>query len=164
MALVVEDGTGLAGAESYLSVAGFQAFATARGYVISGDVTELESALRLATTYIDSFWNSFKGNKVSQEQALQWPRSDVSIFGFTVEEDELPQTLLDATAEAAYQQQAGTSLLPSGVGGNVKFEKVGPLETEYFSNNPAAQPTLRAVDTHLSPLLRNTGLLTSVRV
>ena len=59
MALTVEDGTGLVGADSYVSVADCETYCDARGLTFSGAATaDKEAALRRATASIDAMYRS----------------------------------------------------------------------------------------------------------
>lgn len=77
MALEVEDGTGKSNAESYESVSNADTYHAARGRADWAGLAEAvkEQALRRATDYIDMrFGPRFRGDRLSAEQALQWPR------------------------------------------------------------------------------------------
>lgn len=79
MALIVEDGTGLATAESYVSVSDADAYHVSFGNTDwAGYSTEQkEIALRRATVYIDSNY-TFAGEKYRLAQRLEWPRYNYS--------------------------------------------------------------------------------------
>lgn len=105
MAIVVEDGTGLAAAVSYLSVADADTHHTARGNSQWTDATsgDRETALVRATDYIDKrFGRKFRGGKISRAQALEWPRSSAADNdGFPLGYDDVPTQVEKATAEYA---------------------------------------------------------------
>jgi hypothetical protein len=80
MSIVVEDGTGLLTAESYLSLVGFGRYWDARNpdFDYSGFSDEqIEGALRRATSYLDGRYRGrWPGNTVKgRAQALAWPRT-----------------------------------------------------------------------------------------
>ncbi len=57
MAIIIEDGTGVKGAQTYGAVAAFEAYMTARNIDITGVTTPIkESSLVSATDYIDTRW------------------------------------------------------------------------------------------------------------
>jgi len=59
MAIIIEDGTGVKGAQTYGAVAAFEAYMAARGTDISTVSTAIkESSLIKATDYIDTRWGS----------------------------------------------------------------------------------------------------------
>ncbi len=77
MALVVEDGTGLAGANSYISESFADTYHDDRGNTkwAAESSANKQSAIIRATDYIDKRWGVwFRGIKSSSTQALQWPR------------------------------------------------------------------------------------------
>ncbi len=161
MVLAVEDGTGIPSAESYVDVSALQAFAMARGYVLPADVPTLEASLRLATEFIETYWNQFKGDRKASpvDQGLQWPRINVVIDGFDVLDTTMPVPLLNATAHAAFEITTGIDPLPSSSGRLVKFTKIGPIEKEFFGGDSVApQARLRKVEAFLEPVLTRSGL------
>jgi hypothetical protein len=81
MALIIEDGTGVLNADSYVSASRAQAFASSLGLAWPENVTAAEQALRRATRFIDaSYRGRFLGVRVKgRAQALEWPRSGVFV-------------------------------------------------------------------------------------
>jgi hypothetical protein len=126
MAIVVEDGTGLANSNSYISEAELTTYATDRGITLVGTAS---ANLLLSMDYIEQ--QPFKGYKYTDEQALQWPRGNVWIDGYEVDTDEIPQLLRDAQAEFAIAIDAGNNPLATESRATKK-EKVGDLEVEYM--------------------------------
>ena len=146
MAIIVEDGTLVAGANSYASEAELAAYADLRGIVITGIESEL---LITAMDYIES--RAFLGTKKSVDQALVWPRNGVYIDGFLIADDAIPQLLKDAQMEAALAVEAGSN--PSGsVARATKREKLGEMEVEYM-DGAAAVTINRALSGKLSKLV-----------
>lgn len=72
MALVTEDGTGVVGANSYLTVAELRAYATDRGLTLTETDSEVEALLIKATDYLEL--KSYIGVRASADQGLSWPR------------------------------------------------------------------------------------------
>src|SRR5687768_9190680 len=132
MALIVEDGTGLSTAESYISVANADSYHSVRGNTTWTGVDSLkEAALRRATTYIDGRYGArFTGTRrLARDQALMWPRSDATdVEGWTIENDEVPVEIERATAEAALRELVDPGSLSPDVeistSGSVIREKV----------------------------------------
>ena len=71
MPLIVEDGSGLANADSYVSVADCQAYAADHGLAFAGEAAAL-AALRNATLYLDGEY-TYCGERATDIQALEWP-------------------------------------------------------------------------------------------
>lgn len=135
MALTVEDGTGLAAAESYASVDFADTYHTAYGAPTawSGATTSAkETALREATRYIDAeFGKLWSGQRANETQALDWPRLDViDRDGYTLDANALPVKLKQATAILALESISG-DLYPNISSGDgtlkASMVKVGPI-------------------------------------
>lgn len=156
MALVVEDGTGLANAESYVSVAVCDAYHLAMGNTTwTGADSVKEPALRRATQYIDAMYR-IKSERLLPTQALEFPRVDISWL--------LPdwpvKALVDATCELALKALSG-ALISDTTAESIKREKVGPIETEFFRND-GTQVRYALVDKILKDLVY--GASSSVRL
>lgn len=131
--IVVEDGSIVENANSYVSVATFEAYAAARGITLTGDSEQL---LIQAMDYIEGL--NYQGRKVSADQPLQWPRSGVIIDGYYVDSDVIPQELKNGEMQTAIAIDMGQSPLAS-ITQNAIRKKVGSIEIEYSSsssNNP----------------------------
>lgn len=150
MTITVEDGTGLSNATSYVSVDEFATYAANRGVTITGTASEL---LIVAMDYIEQ--QNFKGQKGTKEQALQWPRYNVWIDGYSVDADEIPTLLKEAQMEAALAVDAGNSPLAT-IDREVKREKLDTLEIEYMDGT-FTQPVTRALSNKLSKLVSGTS-------
>ena len=180
MTLVVEDGTGKADAESYISAADASTYHTARGNTawagLASD-TIREQMLRKATDYITATYKGrWKGMPVSTLQALDWPRAYVerevpydvtqtppnNIDGnLWWPSDEVPTAVVRATAELALRAIDGD--LAPDIDPPVTSERVGPIAVTYA--DAARQTTVyRFVGGLLSQFLRDAGgTLTVVR-
>ena len=105
MALVVEDGTGKSDAESYVSEADTDTYATNHSIAAanwSGATTAVkEAALRYATRYIEGKFK-FVGVVVEADQALRWPRySATDREGRLEASNVVPQRVKDACSQLA---------------------------------------------------------------
>ena len=69
MALVVEDGSVVSGANSYITLADYRAWANARGISASDSDTVLERYVLRAMDYFEQL--VFIGNKANENQLLQ---------------------------------------------------------------------------------------------
>jgi hypothetical protein len=97
MALIIEDGTGVAGADSYVTVAECEAFAVKYyGASLAGSPANKEAALRRAALFMDSL--PWKGHRTfGRNQGLAWPRKDVTDGeGQEISEGEIPEEIKDA--------------------------------------------------------------------
>ncbi|MCC6425641.1 MAG: hypothetical protein IT435_02350 [Phycisphaerales bacterium] len=178
MGFVVEDGTGIANATSYIGVAFFRGYFSDRGRDVRGFTDAQVKAFCIrATDFIEQqFGQQFKGTRTTLTQALSFPREDVTVDGVDLADDTVPVLLQYATAEYAYRASKYMDLSPdspvpfdregadgstiSGGGAVVHSrEKVGPIEEEKtFSdptaiNNRWAMPKYPAADSLIQPLL-----------
>ncbi len=150
-AIVVEDGTLVSGANSYISEAELTTYATDRGVTISGTNNIL---LIQAMDYLES--KNFKGDKYTSTQSLVFPRIGLDIDGFSVSTTTIPQLLKDALAEIAIGIDGGVNPL-SNLERETIREKVDVIEVEY-SKTAFAKTMLTAAETKLNKLLKPLGL------
>lgn len=127
MDLVVEDGTGLDNAVSYVSVAFADDYFAMRGNQTWAtlDAEKKAQYLVLASDYI-SMRFKYKGSILNKTQALEFPRKDIG----------LPIKVQQATCEYALRAVDGV-LAPdltrdeSGLQYTSKKEVIGPIEESY---------------------------------
>ena len=158
MTLIVEDGTGKAGAEAYISVADASTYFTNRGNTAWGSIsTEAlqEAYLRQATDYMTQIYRDrWEGVRFTQDQALDWPRSGVVRDSWAVDTDEVPIEVQNACAELALKASSG-ELAPDLTQGKIR-EKVDVIEVEYDKSSPQ-YTRYRSVDAMLKPYLSATS-------
>jgi hypothetical protein len=159
MALTVEDGSGVSGADTYISLTDARAILTPLGQDLNATDATAEQQLRNAVYYLEAFRKQFKGSKVLQANPLQWPRYGVWIDGFSVSSDTIPDDLKRAQVYAAYEIEAGGTLQANSTGENVKMKEVaGAIKKEFFNSGAGASlKRFTRVDNQLSPLLNNSG-------
>jgi hypothetical protein len=165
MALIVEDGTGLADAESYLSVADLGEYAElfGRSYTPSSPESEDEAALRRATQWLDGMFRSrFPGARLNgRDQVLEWPRSGAyDQSGELIASNAVPIEIKNATAEAALREIASPGSLNPDYTPSQRVkrqrDKVDVLETEveYFDSAAGAViPIVTVIDEILSGII-----------
>lgn len=162
MALVVEDGSGLANAESYISVADATAYFAARGvasWAALASDTVREQLLRKATDYmVATYSESWAGQRLTVAQALDWPRAYVPrkdvVGGYGPAplywpDDAVPELVRRACAELALR--AATADLQPDVGAQVTSETVGPISVTY-AEGARQNTSFKAVTNLLLPL------------
>jgi hypothetical protein len=160
MALTIEDGTGVADADSYATVAELDAFAAARGFSsLPATDADKEVLLRLAFDYVEAHRGQFLGTKANLgNEFAQWPREDVCLDGEDLAATEIPRELKRAQMQLAVDANDET-LSPTGTGQAVIREKLDVLETEYAEGGSIApQPIFAAANKFLAPLLKTGGL------
>lgn len=138
--LIVEDGSGLANAESYASVSFADTYLAARGMTLwaTMSTTEKEQALRRATDYIEqAYRQSWAGYLVTTTQALMWPRYEVPIRGSLAyayyPSNAVPLIVQNACAAMALKAASGE--LAADIGRLKSRVTVGPITTEYVAGS-----------------------------
>lgn len=153
MALIVEDGTGRADAESYCSVAYADAYFSARNVSNwDGSDAHKEGLLRLATDFMQQRYTSlWQGYRKTSTQALDWPRYDVIAFEYDVSSTVVPDAIMRACAELAHRANHATdNYLNPDLGRKTVREKVDVIEVEYDPSAPVNAQYL-AVDAIVRP-------------
>lgn len=147
MALVVEDGSVVAGANTYVTLAEFKAWADDRGITYGTDAAVTQSIYR-AMDYLERL--QFIGNKANENQPLQWPRTEALIDGYYADATEIPTPVKLALYEAIVVEAAGNSELEVQDRKTIR-EKIGDIEVQYADNSenrkitPALQYALNKI-------------------
>jgi hypothetical protein len=152
VALIVENGTEVAGANTYVTDAEFVAYAAARGKTIASTAVNREIQLIKSMDYIEGHRSKFKGTKNTQTQPLQWPRFDVVIDTYYLDSDQIPKELKEAQMEAAIFINS-SEILKNGTTQNISREKLNTLEIAYFSGGSYEVSRTDSVDVKLDILL-----------
>ena len=154
MSLIVEDGSIVTGAESYITVAEASTYHSNRGNAAWAALTSdavREQCLRRATDYMEQVFRSrWQGCRVGETQSLSWPRYDVTVEGYDIDSDVVPTAVKNACAELALK--AATAELLADQSQAVLSEKVGEIEVTYDKSSPqrVRYPAIEAI---LSPYL-----------
>lgn len=159
MALIVEDGTGLSTAESYIPIADADIYIAAyKGANTTwDDATDgaKEIAARQASQYLDGAYN-WKGEIYSSGQALDWPRNYIYNDRGLMEVG-IPTKLEQATAEVMYLIITGVTITENvDRSKQTKREKVDVIEVEYESG-ASQQPSFPEVNRLLSEFVKSSG-------
>lgn len=135
MALTVEDGSGLAGADALVSLDRAQEIVDGlglAGWPASAD--DQESAIRRASRWLSTYYR-YKGEAVKgRGQGLAFPRSGVvDDQGLAVADDAVPIEMEFATVYGALAEAASPGVLTPTInpGQIAQSEKVGPLAITY---------------------------------
>lgn len=104
MAFTVEDGTIVTGANAYIDVAFLDAYFADRNVTLTETEAQKQAAIVISTQYVD-LNNRWKGEIVSDAQALDFPRKNVyDDEGRKLDETTIPAQLKNAVAEYAKRQ------------------------------------------------------------
>lgn len=140
MAVTIVATAGSASANSFATLAEFTSYMEGRlnsSAFDSASTDEQNRALVEASRMLSNL--IWKGRRATDTQALSWPREwvinpDSSTFDY-YDTDEVPDRVKDATCELAFQfLKAGTTDVAAyDTDLNMKRDKTGPLETEFFA-------------------------------
>ena len=130
MALIVEDGSGLPDASTYVDIP------YVSGYLLGEQLEtwevleelEQESAIIRATRAIDALYD-WRGRRKTLDQALSWPRSGVIFEGFEI--IGIPAAVKKATAEAVGLVLEGAEFFSEDAGMEVASERVDVVAVTY---------------------------------
>lgn len=173
MALIVEDGTGLATAESYVSSAFADTYHAARGNTTWADVDDKDGALRRATDFMVNMYRMrWKGYRTNTVQVLDWPRSLVekpdtlwggfSGIGYYLI-NEIPIEIKTACCELALRAATGDLAPDITPDDMAKMVKVGPIEIQYKDFGTIIK-VFRSVEAKLAPFfVSNAGTARLIR-
>jgi hypothetical protein len=177
MSLIVEDGTGLANAESLVLVAEADTYHNGRGNSAWAllSVTRKEQLLRQASDFLyQRYRGRWNGWRSTTTQALDWPRLGVILddvaaypsagrldsFAYMVPSNNIPAEVKMAQCELALIAIDGP-LTPRSLTQSKHMVKAGPVVVEFDTRSPQA-PRYPAIAALLAPYLKGTG--TQVRI
>jgi len=143
MALIIEDGSNVANANSVATVVELRAYAALRGDTVPTADGDCEVILIQGMDYINSIEDKLQGYRYyyADGQSLCLPRGDIKEFGRYVG-GEIIQRMKDAQCQLAVDASSNDLLAP-GDGREVVEKKVGPLTTKWNAGGSTA--------THYSP-------------
>lgn len=138
--LVVEDGSGVVGANSYVSADEVDTFLTNEGITIqtSKDVYYIayKAALKLDNQY------NWLGRKVIYSQPMQWPRTGFGVCRVEIADNSIPSVVKLAQLYLMADMIINVSEQGVSTGQSLRRKKVGNLEIEYFDAKTPASGTL----------------------
>ncbi len=157
--VVVEDGTVVTGANSFVTAAFVLAYLTDRNVGTvwdSADGDVQNAAVLRAADYLKNEQRfDYRGSKLTYLQSMPWPRQGASERrGPVIPSNAVPWRMQHAQAELAGRFLSGTDLQPDlERGGKVKTETVDVITTTYMDDAPG-ETLLQSVMGILNPLLR----------
>lgn len=160
MALIVEDGTGVSGANSYADLATIRAYAEARQVTLPAD-PNLEAFVFKGMDYLE-------GKKLGL-LALTFPLDGDKLCNKVPLAETLAR-LQQSLALLCMEQQSGVDLAPTRTDAFIIEDTIGPITTKYSDKHgggPGSEPDMLTVDNILGPLLAacgQVGLFKTIRV
>lgn len=179
MPLIVEDGTIIKDANSYVSLDEAETYFSEHGLPdswISASYSQKVSALLYGTRYIDNL-GGFLGYPIVGTQSLLWPRvsigtdfRNIAVLGavqtFVLGRDNriytgIPQILKEATLEAALTHLTYAINAVQNSSDVIKSEKVGDIEVSYAVSEKSFPPVIRKyISKLLSPIRGGSSIST----
>ena len=162
MALVVETGDGIDGANSYVTLDELRTYASSRGVTLSTDDNTVEIDSTKAMDYLETFRSKFQGVKTDSDNPLQFPRKSVYIDNVLVDDDHIPIELKNAQCQLVVEIHNGIDLQPSVKGGDRRVvieRRVEKAVTRKFSDKSfkSVLPDLKKFEKIIQPLLKRSG-------
>ena len=157
MALIIEDGSIVAGANSFVTVEEFVTYASERALEIPVIGSARQALLILAVDYIFSVEQKLKGSRVSKDQVLPYPRNDVCANGFVIGSDTIPQSLKNAQMELAIQSFTSAILISGTTQNLASFNVDGVYSETYHSGGSWENVRVDRANAYLNPLFKNNG-------
>lgn len=156
--LIVEDGTGVAGADSFVTLEECTAWSEKYyGHALTGSDAVKDAALRRAAAWLSTYLANassiagfagkykWKGERTfGRGQSLAWPRTGVTdAEGIEIGSNEIPEEVKTAQHILARVEFQSPGILTPDINLSkiVQREKVGPLERSYFGAPSATGAT-----------------------
>ncbi len=131
MALTIEDGTGVALADSYITEADAQTLAADYDITLPAVVADAEKALRRAYLLINNHERLLQGWRTHSVQTGAFPRLEVYANDFLVGSEVIPQGVKLAQLYAAAAVANGLETNATYDGRNIKSCRIGDLSETY---------------------------------
>ena len=166
MTIIVEDGSIVTNANSYVTRAEFIAYAASVGVTI-GDATGVtpywitaDIQLINAAIYLDSKEPQLKGTRTDRDQPLAYPRTDLVLEGFEWESDEIPRQVILCQMALALDINAGEDLFNrSSTLPTIRERVDGAVEVAYANPNVVGKVSTKSRATALlSVLMKRDGM------
>jgi len=159
LTLIIETGLASTTSQSYASADDLRAYAKLRKATVPTADVDCEALLMKAMDYLED--QDFVGERLTQHQALKWPRAWARVEQWSVETDEIPRQLIYAQCALAIEAQT-VDLLPTqdiNASGQITQETVGPVTTVYANTGIVRRvPALAKAEALLRTLVKRNGL------
>lgn len=161
MPLIIETGSIVPNADSYVTRADYITYAAARGVTVA-DVDATDVTLRKAAQFIDSHESNLKGMRVQRDQPMAFPRIGAYIDGWHWNSEEIPRQVILAQLNIALDMEAGIDPYNPPVNPNraTVAERVEGAVSVQYANGGIAQKLGRTstATALMNSLLRYSGL------
>ena len=155
--LIIEDGSTVDNANSYVTDNEYKAYASLKGLSVAATQPEREANLLAAMDYLNN--SDYQGTRATKEQLLAFPRHSVWIHGWLFESDQIPQEIKNAQMEGAIYS-TGSSLMINAEESNLaSFSIPGAISESYHKGGSSVKVRLDRVNAQLEPLLNDPNKL-----
>jgi len=156
MALIVEGGTVVPNADSFLSLADARSLASNYGITLPVDDTEAEITLRNGYLFLLTEERNLQGSRVSAEQTGIFPRKDVLQNCFELPSDIIPQEVKMAQLYAADAINNGASTNNIDDGQRLKSFNVDGVYSETYQDgsSESTNANIQGVENSLFPFTK----------
>lgn len=142
MALTIEDGSIVPGADSFALASELVTYAEKFGLVIPATEAAQESLLRRA--YLEMTAMDWKGVPVDEFQTGAFPRYNVMRYGWLIRSDSIPAQIKAGQMALATEIHTDDLVDPETKVGAIESEKVGPISTTFAkASKTASKPAAR---------------------
>jgi len=161
VAIVVEDGSIVTGANSYISRADYISWAASIGVTIASDTTADEELIK-AASFIDQHEPNLQGTRTNRDNPMAFPRWGVFVNGWNWNSDEVPRQVILAQQAYALDIHNGIDLWNKGANANlIASEKrvEGAVSVKFaVSGSDQKMTNTSTGDALLATLLKRSGL------
>ena len=162
MALIIEDGSQVTGANSFVSDAEYTAYTTLKGLTVAATEAERNIDLLSAIDYLLTSESNMKGYRSSSTQSLFYPRVGVCLYGYSLASNVIPNELKNAQMESAVYATSNSLLLSENESNLASFSVDGVYSESYHSGGSTSKIRLDSVNAQLKPLLKDSDQLVRV--
>lgn len=159
--LTVEDGSGVVGADSYISLADARLFLQSVGLTLATVDADAEIQLRQAFYYLEA--KSYRGEVTDPAQLTKFPRKYLTRNEVAIPDDTVP---LDITRAQAYYAAAVASGVKLDSIATVQAQKasvkIGEIATTFYKSNSFGMSRVTAAEKLLNNFISESGGFTTV--
>lgn len=156
MSLVVEDGTGKANSNSYISVNDLNNYAAERAITLASDDDQDAACIRASATLDLMYRMAYPGYRtVGRNQAMEWPRTAAYDYeGIIISTGVVPKEIQQATCELAIRELAepGSTAPDLDRGGQIQSFRAGSVAVTYGAG-ATAQTVFSVVEGIMASLI-----------
>lgn len=156
--LIVEDGSIVANANSFVTDDEFKSYADLRNIDIPATQPDREALLILAVDYLFSIESQLQGYRTDSTQTLPFPRTGVCLNQRPMDSSFIPQNVKNAQMELAIQAGQADILISEQSQSLASFNVDGVYSETYFNGGSWTQVRTDKADAYLNAMKKNNGM------